>query len=185
MSDARLRRAAVTGLLVCIAGVAAGVSPRISRASLQGLERNSDLSFESLLKEDPMAILGSTRAVYLDNYGVVFSAEVELAPRLTPNPFRPQFTKQDIARNKESKRARAALLKDHMRTMLMNYASNLETVPLSENVALAVTIPYSRMEDAAGMPKQIVMAAPRRALLDAKAGSPEPLNAALKVQEYF
>ena len=69
--------------------------------------------------------------------------------------------KQDIARNKETKRARVALLKDHMRSMLVDLAGKLEAVPVADNVALAISIPYSKIEDADGMPRQIVMVAPR------------------------
>src|SRR3954453_16721859 len=97
------RRIAASAAFIACFGVAA-IAPRLTRASLQSLEHSSDASFEGLLREDPMSILGSTRAVYLDGYGVVFSAEVDLAPRLTPNPFRPPFTKPEIARNKETKR---------------------------------------------------------------------------------
>lgn len=173
------------GLALCLAVAAATVGPRISRAGLVPLERESDTSFESLLKEDPMSILGQTRGVYLDGYGVVFSAEVDLAPRMTPNPFRPSFTKQDYARIRETKKARLSLLQEHMQSMLIRYATSLETMPLTDNVALAVTIPYSKLEDTAGMTRQLVMAAPRKALLEARSGNRAPLTAALKVQEFF
>lgn len=173
-------------LLACwvlaVAIVGAAVGGRITRASMQVLERGSDSSLEGMLTDDPLRILGSTRAVYLDGYGVVFSAEIELAPGSTPNPFRMQFTKEDLARIKEKKKVRLSQLREHMRTLLVTYATL--DVPLHENVALAVTIPYFRQEDSAGLPRQIVMSAPRKLLLDARAGKPEGLASALKVQEY-
>ncbi|MBC8167748.1 MAG: hypothetical protein H7Y20_17995 [Bryobacteraceae bacterium] len=174
----------LAGLLVCFALVGAGVAPRLTRASLQSFERQSDSTIENLLKEDPMSILGYTRGVYLDGYGVVFSTEVDLAPRMNPNPFRAQFTKDDFTRIKELKRLRLVQLREQMRSMLISYASGLD-LPLNENVALAVTIPYSRLEDSAGMPRQIVISAPRRALLDAAAGRTAALPETLKVQEFF
>jgi hypothetical protein len=172
------------GLLVGLVVVAASLPPRITYAALRALERSTDTDFETLIKDDPLSMLGGTRGVYLDGYGVVFSAEVELAPSAAPNPFRPAFTKEDVQRQREKKTVRIAYLKESMRNMLVNLGTSLDTVPLNQNVALAVTIPYYRWEDASGMPRQIVMVAPRKALLDARAGNPNALASALKLQEF-
>ena len=170
----------VVPMLLAAAVVAATVPSRITRASLRTFERSADGGFENLVKDDPLYILGATRAVYLEGYGVVFTTEVELAPSAAPNPFRPAFTKEDVARLKEKKRVRIAFVKESMRNMLIQFATGLETVPANENVALAVTIPYFRGEDTDKMPRQIVMVAPRKALT-AKQIAP----GAVKVQEYF
>jgi hypothetical protein len=156
----------------------------VNRSSLRDLERAADTSFETLLKEDPLSVLGATRAVYLDGYGVVFSTEVDLSPSAAPNPFRPAFGKEDIARLKEKKRLRVNFVKASMQGILFSFAASLSDLPLKENVALAVTIWYYRWEDLKGMPKQILMVAPRQMLLDAKAGNKDAL-ATLKVQEFY
>lgn len=174
------------GAFVTLALIAAVAAPsRITRASLKSLEQSADTSFEALVKEDPLSILGSTRGVYLQGYGVVFTTEVELAASAAPNPFRPALNKEGIARLREKKRVRIAFLKENMRNMLVSFASSLDTVPLNENVALAVTVPYFSWEDKDGMPQQILAVAPRKALLDAKAGNAAPLAAVMKVQEFF
>jgi hypothetical protein len=170
----------ILAIAFAAAVIGATVPSRITRASLRTLERTADGSFETLVKDDPMSILGATRAVYLDGYGVVFSTEVELSPSAAPNPFRPAFSKEDIARLKEKKRVRISFLKESMRNMLVQFAAGLHTVSPAENVAFAVTIPYFRWEDTDGMPRQIVMIAPKKALT-AKQVSP----GAVKVQEYF
>jgi hypothetical protein len=172
---------AVAGLLLLGLTLAAG---DIHRASLRALERSTDSTFEKVLREDPLSILGATRAVYLDGYGAVFTTEVELAASAAPNPFRPAFTKEEVAQLREKKKLRIAYLKETMRGILMQLAASLESVPLKENIALAVTIPYFRWEDGAGMPRQILLVAPRAALLDAKAGKGEAL-AAMKSQEFY
>ena len=171
------------GLLAGLAVIAATTPPRITYAALRALERSTDAGFETLIKEDPLNMLGATRGVYLDGYGVVFSAEVELAASAAPNPFRPAFTKEDIQRLREKKTVRISHLKESMRNQLVNFATSLDTIPLNQNIALAVTIPYYRWENSDGMPRQIVMIAPRKALLDAKAGNSKTLAATLKVQE--
>ena len=172
------------GLLLGLVVIAATTPPRITYAALRTLERSTDANFETLIKEDPLNMLGATRGVYLDGYGVVFSAEVELAPSAAPNPFRPAFTKEDIQRLRERKTVRISHVKESMRNQLVNFAAALDTIPLNQNIALAVTIPYYRWENSEGMPRQIVMIAPRKALLDAKAGNSNALGAAIKIQEF-
>src|SRR5688500_7792194 len=118
-----------------VAAVVAATAPvRITRASLRTLERTADGRFEMLLEDDPMSILGATRAVYLDVYGVVFTTEVELSPSSAPNPFRPAFSKEEVAKLKEKKRMRILLLKETMRSMLVNFSQGLGNVPGNENV---------------------------------------------------
>ena len=180
-----MRLPVLLSLTAVAAVIAANVPTRVTRASLRTLERSTDANFETALKDEPMTILGQTRGVYLDGYGMVFTTEVELAAAAAVNPFRPAYSKEDIARIKEKKRMRIVYLKENMRGILTTLATSLDTVPLDENVALAVTIPYFRWEDAEGMPKQILLVAPRRALLDARAGKAASLNAALKTQEFF
>ena len=172
------------GLLAGLVVIAANLPPRITYAALRALERSTDASFETLIKEDPLSMLGYTRGVYLDGYGVVFSAEVELAASAAPNPFRPAFTKEDIQKLRERKTVRISHLKESMRNQLVTFATSLDTIPLTQNIALAVTIPYYRWEDSEGMPRQIVMVAPRKALNEARAGNPKPLATVLKVQEF-
>jgi hypothetical protein len=172
---------AVAGVVL---GVALCAATELNRASLRELERSTDAKFEGLMQEDPLAILGQTRGVYLAGYGVVFTTEVELAASAAPNPFRQPFSKQDIARLKEKKKLRISYMKESMRGLLISFATTLDAVPLKENVALAVTIPYFRWEDTSGMPRQILMVAPRQSLLEAKTGKTNGL-ATLKVQEFY
>jgi hypothetical protein len=164
---------------------AANIPGRVTRSVLRSVELSADNTFSRLVLEDPLSILGATRAVYLDGYGTVLSTEVELAPSAAENPFRPAFTKEDVQRVKEKKKLRIAYLKENMRSMLIDFAITLAQQPVNESVALAVTIPYFRWEDASGMPRQILMVAPRKALLDAKAGNAKALAVALKLEEFY
>jgi hypothetical protein len=176
----RLWTGLTLGLVSILAGIAATVPTRITWASLRVLERTADSSFEALVKDDPLSILGNTRGVYLQGYGVVFSTEVELSPSSAPNPFRPAFNKEEIARLKEKKKIRMSFLKESMRNVLLHFAKSLNAVPQDENVALAVTIPYFRWEDIGGMPRQILMVAPRKALI----AQTVPANA-VTLQEFY
>lgn len=168
-------------LLAAIAATAAG--PSISRESLQGLERAVDVRLENMITDDPFSILGFTRGVYLDGYGVVLTAEIELVPSAAPNPFRPRYTKDQIAKLKEKKKVRISFLKENMHSMLTEAANSLSALPPEENIALAITIPYFTWEDSEGMPRQILVIAPRKALLETRGKGSTPLAVALKVQE--
>ncbi|HYO84102.1 MAG TPA: hypothetical protein VES20_22045 [Bryobacteraceae bacterium] len=175
-------RVAIGSAVALVVITAAHTPSRVSRTALRTLERSTDTSFETMMQEERLSVLGYTRSVYLDGFGVVFSTEVELVPSAAPNPFRPQFTKEDVARLREKKRVRISYLKEQMPAMLVNLAHSLREVPPNDKVALAVTIPYFRWENADGMPRQIVMTAPRRALLLSNGSE---LAKAIRTEEYF
>jgi hypothetical protein len=179
MSTAR-KIAVALGLAGIVVG--ASIPASITRTALRNLERSTDTAFEEMLKEDRLYILGATRGVYLQGYGVVFTTEVELVASAAQNPFRPAYSKEEIAKLKEKKRVRISYLKENMPAMLVNFASTLKDVPPGENVALAVTIPYFRWEDAEGMPRQILMSAPRKALVAAQKQS---LTKAIRTEEFY
>jgi hypothetical protein len=143
----------------------AAAHPRVSRADIAALERTFDQRFERASLTDPFDLLGPTRGVYLEDFGVVFSAELNLI--VTPNlsPFHQSFTKQEIARIHQRKLARLPLLKQHMREMLITTASTLENLPPGEQVVLAVSLFHYSWEDSSGIPAQIVMRAQRQQLL--------------------
>ena len=167
------------GLLAGILLVAASVAPRVSRNNLIALEKLTDSKVVQLDPQTPADVLGFTRGVYLEGYGAVFTAEVDLNPYAAPNPFRPRYTKADIAKLRAQKIARIDTLKKRMVEVLVAMAQNLEAVPAGEQVALAVTIPYFAWEDSTDMPQQILVQAQKSALRD-----PAKLTAALKVQEF-
>jgi hypothetical protein len=159
----------MTGLaliLVLLFGVQASQPvSRITRAALSGLEKNFDGRFQRANVTDPFELLGTTRAVYLDGYGVVFSAELDLIVTPNLNPFHQNFTPAEKARIHERKLERLPLLKQNMREMLIASAVSLENLPPSEQVVLAVTLFRYSWEDSSGLPGQIVMQAERQKLL--------------------
>jgi len=57
--------------------VAAVTEPIVTRIMIQPVEKKIDQRFETLFDE-PFLLLGMTRGFYLDKFGVVFSAELQL-----------------------------------------------------------------------------------------------------------
>jgi hypothetical protein len=155
----------------------------VTRAALETLERAVDEKYEKTMPEDQFFMLGATRGVYLDGYGVVFTTEVELSPSAAPNPFRPAYGRGEKMLLREKKLHRITELKKSMREMLYRIAASLEIAP-PEMIAVAVTLPYFHWENSEGMARRLIMTADRKTALEAKAGSPVAA-AAIKIQELF
>jgi len=159
----------MSGLVLLLAFFFAGqdappaAHPRITRAALVGVEKSCDgrLAYTA----DGFDLLGPTRGVYLEGYGAVFSTELNLVVSPNLSPFRPAFSKLEIARMHERKIQRLPLLKQKMREVLVASAASLENLPPSEQVVLAVSLFHYSWEDYSGLPSQIVMQAERQKLL--------------------
>jgi len=169
----------LAGLLVGIALVTASVSPRVTRNNLVSLEKLTDGKVVELDPNTPGYALGKTRGVYLEGYGAVFTVEVDPIPYAALNPFRSAYTDADIGKLRVQKQTRIEVLKKRMVETMVVMAQSLEGVPPNEQIALAVTIPYWPWEKSTGLPRQVLIQAPKSALL-----SPARLNESLKVQEF-
>ncbi len=161
--------------------------PRVARATLIQIENHLDRRIETALPDNPFMLLSSTQGVYLEGYGAVFTAELNLITVPAPTPFRPAFTRDDIEKIRLKKLERLTVLKRLLRDALVEAAASLEGVPPAEQVAIAVSLFYFRTwENTAGLPSQILMHAPRSVLLDFRARriSEEALEGALRIQEF-
>jgi hypothetical protein len=167
-----------------LAQAASNVAPRVSRISIAAMEDSFDRRIGSLNIDDPFSMIGGTRGMYINGYGAVFAAEMNLVANNLVTPFRPQVTKDDLLRLKHKKQQRLGILKDNMRGMLVSTAASLDGVPPNEQIVLGVTLFYYSWEDSSGLPRQIVMLAPRKLLVEAAKGNSTALDAALQVQEY-
>jgi len=170
---------ALLGALLFAGPFVSGQSPRITRADLAGIERGMDLKLERASIAEPYDLLGPTRGVYIEGYGVVFSSELNLIISANLSPFHPSFTKQEIERVHDRKAQRMPALRQHMRQLLIDAAASLENLPPNEQVVLAVTLFHYKWEDYSGLPSQIVMQAQRQQLLNN-----ETRESAIRVQEF-
>jgi hypothetical protein len=153
---------------------------KVTRAALAPLESSFDARIGAPGQPDPFDLLGNTRGVYLEGYGAVFSAEANLIV-LPLSPFRPALTKDEIANIHRRKLAKLDVLKKTMKDLLVSSAAALGGVPPEERVVVAVTLFYYSWEQRAGLPAQVVMQAPRSALVK---GAGPALDAVLKVEEF-
>ena len=157
-------------------------APTFKRAALIAMEKSFDKRIMGLT-DDPYILVGYTRGVYLEGYGAVFTAEVNLANGPSQSPFRPVITKDDIAKIRAKKLERLPTLRQNMRETLLDAAASLDEVPASEQIVVGVSLLYRPDEDSTGLPGQILLQGERGKLIDAKLGR-VPLDTVVKVREF-
>jgi len=177
-----LRRA----LLLCAATLALGAAGRVSYRELHDLEKSFDQRIVSYSADQPMDLIGFTRGVYIEDYGPVFTTEVNLVMSAGLTPFRAKVTTEEITRLRQKKLDRVPELKRLMRDMMVTTGTRLKQVPLTQQVVVGVSLFYHSYEDTKGLPAQIVMQAPRKTLVEFESGkmSVEALAGAIQVQEF-
>jgi len=171
----------ILAALVLAAAMSTGavVKPRVSRLAMLAMEKSFDQRIQSYDTTDPFDLLGYTRGVYLENYGAVFTAEVNLVVGPAISPFHPAPTKEQIKRLHQKKLTRLPILKHQMREALRGMAASLDTVPPNEQIVLGVSLVCFTWEIRDGLPGQILMQAERKSLLGATA-----VGAAIREQEF-
>jgi len=162
-----LALAAVTYVPSGAAPAGTNDSPRVTRPMLVAMEKSLDSRVSRLSQDNPFVLLGPTRGIYLDGYGAVFTAEINLvsAPAAMMM-FRPQLTKEEIEQHRQKKLERIPQLKQAMRQALIDSAASLDTVPAQEQIVVVAMLSKYPWEDTAGLPQQIMMQASKKNLLE-------------------
>jgi hypothetical protein len=181
-----MRIAAAFCLFAALASAQPLEKPRVSRAAMQAAEKLSNQRILSIADAADASIdlIGLTRGLYLNNYGVVFTAEVNLVYTVI-TPFNPSMSPAQLQKIHEKKLIRIGLLKEAMRDILQQAAVSLDTVPANEQVVLGVNLVNQPWEDKSGMPAQILMRAERQKLLAFKSGRlKEDAQSVIRVGEF-
>ncbi len=158
------------------------IEPVITRNMLIPVEKKIDQRLETLYDE-PFLLLGMTRGLYLDKFGAVFSAELQLVS--TPGMGTFGFTaptREMLVSTRAKKLQRLPVLKEAMKSQLVSAALALEKLPVDEKVVFGVSIFRRSWEDSSGLPAQIVMQAVRKDLVAARTAV--SIDAAIRVQEF-
>ncbi|MCS7043237.1 MAG: hypothetical protein N2036_04705 [Bryobacteraceae bacterium] len=140
--------------------------PRPSRQEIAAMERAMDQRFARMDLERPVEVLGLTRGLYVDGFGAVFTAEINLLPAPGLSPFRPSISREEAVRVREQKLRRLPQIRELMRDMLLAAAQSLDRLPPGEQIVLGVLLYSHSWEDTAGLPRLIQMQGRRDALLD-------------------
>ncbi len=172
-----MRIAAILMLSLCAlpAGSMAD-KPKVNRAMIEAMEHSLDRKLSGLWPGDPAEVVGLTQGAYVDGVGAIFMGEVNVAPAAGITPFHPAVNPGEIKRTREKKLQRMVQLKTAMREMLVDSARSLDAVPSDEQVAVGISLFYWKWENREGLPAQIVMHAPRKALLAAANAAQAPIE---------
>jgi len=177
-----MKTPAVAALLLCALCISSMADkPRLPRAMLEQVENILDAKFTAIWPLDPVEVVGVPQSAYLSGYGVVFMSKVNLAPAAGITPFHPTIKPEEIKRTHDKKMQRIDQLRTTMRSMLVDTAASLDSVPADDQIALGVSLFYWNWENHEGLPNQIVMHAPKKVLLAAKTGAGP---AAITADEY-
>ena len=147
----------------------------VERALYERMRNNEVLS--------TMYVLWRPRGAYLEGYGAVFSVELNLVPMGDVSPFQKAYSAEQKRQLNVRKRQRLEDLTSQAREMLVEAATQLNVVPETEKVALAVTLFHYNWEDLTDLPAQLVVQAPRKALLAGAAGTLSKAELKEQVQE--
>lgn len=164
--------------------LSASAKPRVSRVSLAAMERSFDQRVIKLWSDDnTFVLMGNTRGIYLEGYGAVFTAEINLVTGPTMLG-RVELSKEEIARFRQKKLQRLPQLKEALRQMMVDAAASLDGVPPDEQIVISVFLSSYPWEDKTGLPSQVMMQAEKGKLLAAQRAKGAGLEAAIHVQEY-
>lgn len=173
-------------LLVVAASAIASDAPRVPRNTLAAAEKNLDNRFAGLWSDNPFVVLGPTRGVYLEGYGAVFTAEVNLVAGPQIGILTPSMTKQDIAQHKQKKTARIPELRKALAKALADTAASPEmaAVPPEEQIVLVAFLSHFPWEDISGLPTQIMMQGSKKKLTDAQREGGTALETAVSAVQF-
>jgi len=152
--------------------------PTVRRSSLASLET----TFTNTLHAANMEILALPRGVYLEGYGAVFTADVNLTFTPSISPFQLTIEKPVIDRIYQKKLSQLPVLRAGMQQILVDAGSVLDTVPPREQIVLVVTLGNETWETTGRLPSQVYMQAQRAQLMAAKEGKVK-IETVIKVQE--
>lgn len=133
---------------------AAGRAP--ARPELANAEHIIDNAIQRKWSEDPLVLIGGTRAFYVDGFGVVMTAELNLVIGPTINPFSGPLTPEMAVAHRKKKLDRLPQLRDLMATTLGQAKTWFPTLRDDEQVALGIQLYRYPWEDRTGIPSQIM-----------------------------
>jgi hypothetical protein len=138
---------------------------RVDFAGVAKIETVLEQRLKSLNPSDPIDLLGACSGVYLDGYGLVFTAPISLVIEQTFSPFNGGYTPQKAEAIHKRKLAQLPLLTKAANDMLVQAAKAATELPPDEKIALAIRFFYLDYEDTKGLPREIVVSADRASAL--------------------
>ena len=161
-------------------------APRLARSTIVNTEKNLDNRFNRLWSDNPVSVLGPSRGVYLEGYGIVFTVEVNLVAGPPLTLFNPAITKEYAAQHRETKVKRIPEFKAELRKALLDAAASKEmaAIPPDEQIVLVAFLSHFPWEDLNGIPAQIMMQGAKKKLIEAKSAGGASLEDAIQAVQF-
>jgi hypothetical protein len=174
----------VSLLIVFAAAAATALTPApIKRPLLRDMEISMDDRIGKMWPDNPFAVVGHTRALYLEGYGAVFTAEISLAFSGL-SPMHAVLTPQDEAAVIKTKNDRLPQLKKALQEALVDSAASLDPLPANEQVVIEVILDRYDWEKKPAYPAEMIFQATRQKLLDVKRANGAGMLEAIRVTEH-
>lgn len=142
-----------------------------SRPVLREAETRFDMMIQKQWAEDPYVLLGNTRAIYVEGFGVIMTAEINLVTGPTVSPFNPTIAKEAIARHHDRKVQRLPQLRELVKAGSEAARTWFPDLADNDNLIIGVTLLKYAWEDGTGLPSQVIAVTQKKK------------NAAVKLQE--
>jgi hypothetical protein len=137
----------------------------VTRQSLKTLEDGFNVKLANFNPGEAVYMLGATRGVYLQGYGVVFSTELDLIQSPTTNPWHTKILAEEVTATHNRKLKQFPLLREAMKNQLATCAKGMEGMSPSDQMVMVVRLDYQPWEDRAGLPDQILLRADRKSAM--------------------
>jgi hypothetical protein len=164
-------------LLAAALTVSAAGPPRVTRDSLAAGESILNDSLRKLWSD--LGVIGTTRGVYLEGYGVVYTAEVTLVTA-SISMMQPSVSPEQMKQLGILKQKRIPELKNAMKQTLVTLANSLNTVGPDEQVSIGLLLLKYPGETKPAT--QVVLQGSKRKLLEAQGAA--ALDQVIRVTEY-
>jgi hypothetical protein len=158
-------------------------APHVSRPQVANAENLINGELAAMYPDERYFILSPARGMFIDNFGLVFMAEINLVSVPAITPFHQEVTKQEIAQVRDRKLSRLPRLRSELLKILGNTTRMFQTPPEAGSVVLGITLVRFPWENTTGIPSQIVMQAQWSQLVEAQKNN-TPLDSIVHVSEY-
>jgi hypothetical protein len=155
-------------------------APRVNRIALGSVEKSLDSRIAGLWPDNALTVIGSTRGVYLDGYGAVFSVEVNTV-QANVSPMHPTLSKEEVVQMRHRQIDRVPQLTKELKKMLVDSAASLDPLAPTDNVVISAILDHYSWEDKGSLPSQITLQAQKSKLLDVKRANGAGMDLAIKV----
>ena len=135
---------------------------RVPRAELREAENRFDTVIQKRWVDDQRVLLGTSRAFYVDGYGVIVTAEINLLTGPSVTPFSLPISPEMIAQHRAKKLERLAHMKDLLASTAQQAKSWFPELRDDEHIAVGVQMYRYVWEDATGLPRQLLSQTTKR-----------------------